>query len=440
MSRSPDQASPDTADAYAASPQVTWANSAARYGRVAMALHWLTALLILIAFPLGMIANAWPYETTAQFALKADLFSVHKTLGIAAFFTALARILWALTQRRPVPLHPGRKAERFMAEAVHWSLYLAMLIVPLSGWVHHAATTGFAPILWPLGQGLPLVPQSPAFAEAAGAVHWLFTKILAASVLLHVGGALKHHLLDRDDTLRRMLPGRRIALPASAQAGGRTGHSGFAHQGFAHAGALAAFVIAFLAIALAPALLTRDAPVQAALAADDASVSDQAVAEGPSWRVEEGRLGFDVSQMGSTVSGSFADWSAGIIYDPQAPAAQRGSVEVTIAIDSLSLGSVTSQAKGADFLDAGNHPRSRFEATIREADDGYVADGVLSLAGAEVPVMLPFTLRQDGDRASAEGVVRVDRRDFGIGESHTDESAVGFGVDIMFSLDAVRIR
>jgi cytochrome b561/polyisoprenoid-binding protein YceI len=435
MSRSPDQASPDTTDAHAASPQATWANSAARYGRVAMALHWLTALLILIAFPLGMIANAWPYETTAQFALKTNLFSIHKTLGIAAFFTALARILWALTQRRPVPLHPGRKAERFMAEAVHWSLYLAMLIVPLSGWVHHAATTGFAPILWPLGQGLPLVPQSPAFAEAAGAVHWLFTKILAASVLLHVGGALKHHLLDRDDTLRRMLPGRRVALPASAQAGGRTGHSGFAH-----AGALAAFVIAFLAIALAPVLPTRDAPAQAALAADDASVSDQAVSEGPSWRVEEGRLGFDVSQMGSTVSGSFADWSAGIIYDPQAPAAQRGSVEVTIAIDSLSLGSVTSQAKGADFLDAGNHPLSRFEAMIRETDDGYVADGVLSLAGAEVPVVLPFTLRQDGDRASAEGVVRVDRRDFGIGESHTDESAVGFGVDITFSLDAVRIR
>lgn len=438
MARSSDQANPDRAAANAAAQASTpaiWRNSGARYGRVAMALHWLTALLILVAFPLGLIANAWPYETTAQFAVKADLFSVHKTLGIAAFLTALARILWALTQRRPGPLHPERKAERFMAEAVHWSLYLAMLIVPLSGWVHHAATTGFAPILWPLGQGLPLVPQSPAFAEAAGAVHWLFTKILAASVILHVGGALKHHLLDRDDTLRRMLPGSRVTLPASAHPGGSTGHAGFAH-----AGALAAFVIAFLAIALAPALLTRDAPVQVAQAADDASVSDQPVTEGPSWRVEEGRLGFDVTQMGDTVSGSFADWSAEIIYDPQAPATRRGSVAVTIAIDSLSLGSVTSQAKGADFLDVENHPRARFEATIRETDDGHVADGMLSLAGAQVPVSLPFRLRRDGDRASADGVVRVDRRDFGIGESHTDESAVGFGVDIIVSLDAVRVR
>jgi len=438
MAESSDQASLDRTDAHAAaqaSNSAIWRNSAARYGRVAMALHWLTALLILVAFPLGLIANAWPYETTAQFALKANLFSVHKTLGIAAFFAALARILWALTQRRPVPLHPGRKVERFMAEAVHWSLYLAMVIVPLSGWMHHAATTGFAPILWPLGQGLPLVPQSPDFAEAAGAVHWLFTKILAASVLLHVGGALKHHLLDRDDTLRRMLPGSRVTFCASEHPGGRTDHAGFAH-----AGALAAFVIAFLAIALAPALLSRDAPVQVAQAADGASVSDQPVTGGPSWRVEEGRLGFDVTQMGNTVSGSFADWRAEIIYDPQAPATRRGSVAVTIAVDSLSLGSVTSQAKGADFLDVENHPRARFEATIRETDDGHVADGMLSLAGAQVPVSLPFRLRRDGDRASADGVVRVDRRDFGIGESHTDESAVGFGVDIIVSLDAVRVR
>lgn len=413
---------------------LSWGNGRARYGRVAMALHWLTALLILVAFPLGMIANAWPYETTAQFAVKADLFSVHKTLGLAAFFTALARILWALTQPRPAPLHPERRAERFVAEAVHWSLYIAMLVVPLSGWLHHAATTGFAPILWPFPQGLPFVPQSVDFAEAAGAVHWLFTKILAASVLAHVGGALKHHFLDRDDTLRRMLPGTRVALPGVGRAG--ASRTGAHHVPFA--GALAAFTVAILAIAAAPALVSRDAPAQIAQASEEPAPASAPTGEGPLWRVTEGRLGFDVTQMGSTVTGSFADWSATISYDPQAPAAERGSVEVLIAIDSLSLGSVTSQAKGSDFLDAEKHPRSRFEAIIRETDEGYVADGVLALAGAEVPVSLPFVLIRDDDRASAEGMVRVDRRDFGIGESHTDESAVGFGVEILFALEAVR--
>ena len=414
-----------------------WRNGAARYGRVAMALHWLTALLILVAFPSGMIANAWPYETSAQFAVKADLFSVHKTLGIAAFFAAILRILWALTQTRPVTLHPERRAERFMAEAVHWSLYIAMLVVPLSGWVHHAATAGFAPILWPLPQGLPFVPQSVDLAEAAGAVHWLFTKVLAASVLLHVAGALKHHYLDRDDTLRRMLPGTRIAEPPGAHAGMPTGGQ-MRGARFAHAGATVAFAVAILALATAPALLGRDAPAQIGQAGAERPASATAGTAGPSWRVEQGRLGFDVTQMGSTVSGSFADWSARITYDPQAPAENRGAVEVRIGIDSLSLGSVTRQAKGSDFLDVENHPTSRFVATIRETDEGYIAEGVLALAGAEVPLRLPFTLLRDGDRAAAEGVVRVDRRDFGIGESHPDESAVGFGVDILFALEAVR--
>lgn len=414
-----------------------WRNGTARYGRVAMVLHWTTALLILVAFPLGMIANAWPYETTEQFAVKANLFSVHKTFGIAAFFAALARIVWAVTQTRPAPLHPERRGEWFVAEAVHWSLYIAMLVVPLSGWVHHAATTGFAPILWPLPQGLPFVPHSVDIAEVAGAVHWLFTKVLAASVLLHVAGALKHHYLDRDDTLRRMLPGTRVAQPAGAHAGMPTGGHASGMR-FAHAGAIAAFAVAILAIAAAPALLSRDAPAQIAQAGTDTPSAASAGADGPSWRVEEGRLGFDVTQMGSSVSGSFADWSATITYDPQAPAESRGAVEVLIAIDSLSLGSVTRQAKGSDFLDVENHPTSRFAATIRETDEGYVAEGVLELAGAEVPVNLPFTLVRDGDRAAAEGVVRVDRRDFGIGESHSDESAVGFSVDIVFALEAVR--
>jgi hypothetical protein len=92
-----------------------------------------------------------------------------------------------------------------------------MLIVPLSGWVHHAATTGFAPIWWPFGQSLPFVPVDATVAATAGAMHWLFTKILAASILLHVAGALKHHLIDRDATLRRMLPGHVLGRCASAR-------------------------------------------------------------------------------------------------------------------------------------------------------------------------------------------------------------------------------
>ena len=68
--------------------------------------HWLTALLILTLIPLGWYANQLPFDTGAELAFKAQLFSYHKTLGVAAFFVALLRILWALTQPKPAPLHP----------------------------------------------------------------------------------------------------------------------------------------------------------------------------------------------------------------------------------------------------------------------------------------------------------------------------------------------
>jgi len=74
--------------------------------------HWLTALLILIIIPLGVIANGAPFETSEELARKAWLFSLHKTLGVAVFFVALLRILWALTQEKPGPLHPRPPASR----------------------------------------------------------------------------------------------------------------------------------------------------------------------------------------------------------------------------------------------------------------------------------------------------------------------------------------
>nr|HRK43103.1 cytochrome b [Gemmobacter sp.] len=187
---------------------MTLTNSARHYGAVARSLHWLTALLILASIGLGLYADNLPTDGAEALAAKVQAFSLHKTLGIAAFGAAVLRILWALSQPRPAPIHPERRAETFAADLVHWALYAAMILMPLSGWVHHAALDGFAPILWPFGQGLPFVPKSESVAAAAGSLHWLMSKLLIASVALHVAGALKHALIDRDGTLSRMLTGR----------------------------------------------------------------------------------------------------------------------------------------------------------------------------------------------------------------------------------------
>ena len=205
-------------------------NTPAAYGTVTKTFHWLTVLLIAATLPLGIIANDLAHQirapgaevTDALVARAALLFSLHKTLGIAVFFTALARIGWALTQTKPGLLNGDRRAEAWLAETVHWLLYGSLLLVPLTGWIHHAATSGFAPILWPLGQSLPLVPQSESLAALTADLHIIFERVLILSILLHVAGALKHHLIDRDATLRRMLPGRTEATPAPRQPGHAT--------------------------------------------------------------------------------------------------------------------------------------------------------------------------------------------------------------------------
>ncbi len=389
-------------------------NSALGYGSVARGFHWLTALLIIAAFPLGMIADAMPFDTSEALAAKAQVFSLHKTLGVGVFFVALLRILWAVTGEKPVALHPGRRLETFLAEIVHWALYLSLVLVPLSGWVHHAAVDGFAPILWPFGQGLPFVPKSEAVAEVSGAVHWIFTKVLLVAVVLHVAGALKHLVIDRDDTLARMVVGTKAGDPATTSHGPGP--------------ALAALAIFAAGAAGAWALAGRTATV---VAQEPAPVA----AAAGNWAVQEGSLGFSVQQMGARVEGQLPVWTAEIVFDE---ASGTGKVVVTIDTTKLTLGSVTDQATGPEFFDIAAHPSAIFSATIAPTATGHEATGTLTLRGAEQPVTLPFILGIDGDLATMTGTVTLDRRDFGMGPSYKDDKTVGFTVDVTVALKARR--
>ncbi len=402
---------------------MTTANTATHYGSVARTLHWLTALLILTALPLGLVANRLPFAKGDELAFKAQLFSIHKTIGVATFAVALIRIVWALSQTRPEPVHPDRTWETRAADVVHWSLYLSLVIVPLSGWITHAATDGFAPILWPLGQDLPFVPTSETFAATAGAMHWVFTKVLALAIVLHIAGALKHVFIDRDGTLARMASGRDD--PPRAR--------GVVHTRAPAIAALAIYV-AGAGLAWAMASTTTGAPTDV--------TTTTAPQPGPpatgNWQVQDGVLGFTVRQMGAEISGTFASWTADITFDEQPTDGTHGSVTVSIDTTSLTLGPVTDQAKAAEFFDTATHPTATFAATILPAADGYVADGTLTLRGVTAPVQLPFTLVFDGDTAAMTGTTTIDRRTFGMGPNYKDGLAVGLTATVTTNLTATR--
>jgi len=394
-------------------------NTDRSFGSVTRLFHWLTALLILTAIPLGVIANDMAFDTAEALATKAQLFSIHKTVGVAAFFVALSRILWALGQKHPVPLHPERTAEMRLAQTVHWLLYISLVAVPLTGWVHHAAVTGFAPILWPLGQGLPFVPQSEGVATVAASLHWVFTKVLVVSVLLHVAGAIKHHVIDRDSTLRRMTRGVPAPMDPTAPK----------PSALPVVLALAIYGMgAGLAWSLVPATETP---------APSATAEIPATATG-NWQVTDGSLTFTIKQMGQDVSGRFASWSADIQFDETIRAAKAGKVTVTIDTGSLTLGSVTDQAKGKDFFDSATFPKAIFTAEILSVGAGYEAKGTLSLRGVDLPVTLPFTLEIANGVATMAGGTELDRRSFGMGSAYPDESSVGFMATVNVALTAER--
>lgn len=390
-------------------------DSPTTYGTVTKVFHWLTALLILTIIPLGLIASDLPYETNEQLARKAQLFSLHKTLGVAVFCVALLRILWALGQAKPGALHPERRVETLLAETVHWLLYASLVITPLTGWIDHAATTGFAPIWWPFGQSLPFVPKDEGVAHVFGSLHWVFGKVMIGALILHIAGALKHQFVDRDATLRRMWFGRTETPQA--------GH----HRTPAAAPLIAALILA-IGAGVAVALSGGEEETR------ETATLDQVASD---WTVQDGTLGITVKQFGKTVEGTFADWTAAITFDPEA-ATDAGEVTVTINIGSLTLGSVTDQAMGADFFNVAEFPTATFTAPITKTAEGYTADGTLTMKGQTAPLTLPITLTLDGDTATMQGQTTVNRMDYGVGKTMGDEANLGFDVVVAVDLTATR--
>ena len=402
-------------------------NTFSSYGSVTKTFHWLTALLIFTALPLGWIANDLAHDiydpsvptTEADIIWAVRLFTAHKTVGVTIFFVALARILWAATQTKPGLLNAENKPEAFAAETVHWMLYASLVLVPLTGWIHHAAAEGFAPIFWPFGQNLPFVPKSPNLAEVTAGLHWLFIWVLAGSLALHIAGAMKHHVIDKDSTLRRMLPGRAEAPQPPAQ-----------HHSSTPALAALAIWVAVLAGGWSVGIFSDHSAAGTDTAELDEVQSD--------WQVEDGNLSITISQLGSPVTGTFADWTASISFDDPAEPGLAGAVDVTIAITSLSLGTVTDQAMGADFFNSEQFPTAQFKADIFKTDAGYEARGPLTIRDKSIDVVLPFDLDLQGNTAAVSGELELNRMDFGVGTSQPTEDSLGFGVVVTVKLTAER--
>lgn len=172
------------------------------YTSVAITLHWLIALLIFVVFPLGVYMHELPLSPT-----KLQLYSYHKWIGITVLMLAALRVLWRTSHRPPALPASLPRWQQVATHAVHHSLYLLLILIPLSGWLMSSAK-GFQTVWFGIFPLPDLVAKDKALGDILQELHEVLNFTLLGLVSLHILAALKHHFIDHDGILKRMLSTR----------------------------------------------------------------------------------------------------------------------------------------------------------------------------------------------------------------------------------------
>ncbi len=180
-------------------------SDAFHWGSLAKFFHWTIVLLILVQGTIGLIMVELPKKPNI-----IPIYSLHKSLGLTILLLAVLRIGWRLFDQRPQEPAAMARVQIIAARTGHVLLYILLFAMPLSGWVFDSASS-LRPLFWWGVVQIPSLTGGPdkALAHFSHEVHeWLFwTLVLVAAG--HAAAALIHHFHNRDDVLRRMLPGRR---------------------------------------------------------------------------------------------------------------------------------------------------------------------------------------------------------------------------------------
>ncbi len=174
-----------------------WRNTPNNYGWISIILHWLVAVAVFVLFALGL----WMVELTYYDAWYQEAPALHKGLGVLLFFIMLARLAWHLSNPRP---HlSGAPWEQHAARLAHAMLYLLLYALMLSGYLISTADGRAIDVLGLFN--IPATFTGKHQEDIAGVVHRYLAYTVIALAALHALAALKHHFINRDHTLKRML-------------------------------------------------------------------------------------------------------------------------------------------------------------------------------------------------------------------------------------------
>lgn len=172
-----------------------------KFSSTTIALHWLVAASIIGLIALGI----YMVETETW-----HLYDIHKSIGLLTFAAILTRLAWRWRNGLPQPVRPVSRLEHVTAAAAHLVLLILTVVLPVTGMLYSGASGhGFGIFDWAIFPshycGDQAVPLSARWSDLGQAMHGLLGYLLLALIVLHASAALKHHFIDRDATLKRML-------------------------------------------------------------------------------------------------------------------------------------------------------------------------------------------------------------------------------------------
>lgn len=375
-----------------------------RYGDVAVIFHWLIALLIIGLLAIGKYMGSLDENDPIRYALT----QWHKSFGITVLLLSVLRLLWRFTHKPPPELDSIPGWQQKAASGAHALLYILIIAIPMTGWIMVSAsplnldTVLFNVIEWPHLPPFASLENREEIAHAFHEYHELAANLLILILLAHIGAALKHHWVDKDATLLRMMPEK--------------GSSSFRRKSAVLATALVA--------AIGALYLSANADNQAALlAAGDSEVS------------------FIADVTGEQTPGRFTDTAVEALINEADPAASS----IVARVQTASVSSENMQVAGSlpepEWFDVEAHPEALFESTsvtrADNTDDGKLqVTGNLTIKETTQEVSFPMTLSEEDGKRVARGEFTIDRREFLIGlDSQEGDDFVGYPVVIKFRFD-----
>lgn len=386
------------------------------YNTPARFFHWGMAILIfgLLAVGLYMVSMAPGPE-------KFQLYGLHKSFGLLVLWLVGLRFVWRHVSGVPEPLSTHQPWEKRLALGAHVFLYIAMLGLPLSGWLMSSA--GEYPVSF-FGLPMPaLMAKNEFWFGVMKETHEILGFILMGVIALHGAGAFKHHFLDRDSTLDRMLPqAKRWAISVL--------------------GVMAVMFLVYGALMLGEEE-EEDSRSESTQVIETSDYPTKELAP-HEWQIipAQSRLTITASMSGTPFEGEFKDFDGTIFFNPQDMSLSRVSIVINIA--SLGTGSLERDQNigNTEWFDVVNFPSAIFESVEFAQGEGnnYVAIGNLTIKGVTLPMTLPFKLditqnKKGNATAKMSGTASINRLDYGVGQGQWENTdtiadAVTIGVSV----------